>query len=491
MSALSAPPKAYWQCERWSRYANDLVRYYARRSDFSVRLSPTIPTACVIPSRKQVVINPEWVRTPRERLSRVQVHGHDRLKLTLEGLAAHEAGHIRFSGSWPGGLLGQLVNALEDERIERLQREEFDITRALVFLGDHTLLGAEQNEDFFSARAGVLLWRFQHDFPHDIWHTDDSHWEQVKPLVEGAWAASTTAEVIALARRIMEILDLDEDSPEESFFADAGANDAGEAVPEPAEEDELGSDQPGTGAGQPPRAPEDQEDAFDALGERLSLAFPLARQLERILNTPQLVQRALSRSRGRLKVRRVIRNEARPFERKVTREEQPRRIIVVQDISYSMGLFRPECAHYHALLTALALELACSRQNIKFALISFDDDATLERPFSMPRNDALLKVASLAARGDTVLCGALERTLALAQAGDVIFVLCDGQLTEQDVTKSRMLAKRTQGMFIPILIGESAEPEQFREVFGRCYDAAAVEDIPTVVKRALLAARAS
>lgn len=487
MSALNAPPTHYWQCERWRHYAAALVRYHGRRSDFSVRLSKSIPTACVIPSRKQVIINPEWERTPNEHLSRVQVRGHDRLRLTLEGLAAHEAGHIRFSGDMPAGLLGQLWNALEDERLERLQCQDFGVARAFTFLGDYTLLSSAQDEGFFTAQAGVLLWRFQHDFSHSIWQTEDPRWKDVEPLVEEAWAASDSDDVIEIARKIMEILELPEDAPEDAWLAGAGLSAPGEALGEEEGHDQATADAPGQGVGTPPTPPEDDLEAFGDLAERLELARPLSRQLERILKAPRPAAKTVSRSRGRLNVRRVIRHEDRPFEKRVVSKAKPKRILIAQDISGSMGTFEPEHAHYHALLTSLAFEMACSRLGVKLALISFDDVSTLERPFSMPNNEALLKVSSLETRGGTTLCRALEHVVQEAQVGDLIFVLCDGMIAEQDVPLSRTLARRTAGTFVPILIGERAQPEQFEAVFGRTFRAEKVEDIPKVMKRALLA----
>lgn len=477
-------PKAYWQLERFTSYAEALVRYYSRRSDFTTRLTTAIETACVIPSRKQVLINPKWEPCAREYLSRVQVTGHYRLVLTLTGLAAHEAAHIRFSGDWPGGLLGQLVNALEDERIERLQEADFPLQRAFEFLGDYTLLSGDPDEAFFTPQAGVLLWRFQHDFPHEVWSTDEDVWEQVRPLVEKAWEASDTNAVIDIARQIMDILGLEEDAPEDPLLLSLGVKGEGEAAPAAGE-----SDGPGTGAGNHPQQPHDDLEAFGELDERLALARPLAAQLERILNIPQPQSKTLSRSRGRLNVRRVIRGEARPFEQQVEAPHKPRRIIVVQDVSGSMGDFMPEHAHYHALLTSLALELATSQLGIPFELITFEDETTTVRPFGMDEGEALLKVASVETSGGTTLEGVVRLLAAQAKPDDVLFILCDGQLAEGDVVKSRRLAQSTAGI-IPILIGKSASPEQFERVFGRAYSAASAQEIPAVLKRVLLAARA-
>lgn len=480
-------PKPYWTLERFSSYAAALVRYYSRRSDFTTRLTSTIDTACVIPSRKQVLINPEWDPAPREYLSRVQVSGHERLTLTLEATAAHEAAHIRFSGDWPGGLLGQLVNSLEDERIERLQAADFPLQRAFVFLGDYTLLSGEQNEAFFTARAGILLWRFQHDFPHEVWSTDEPEWDSVKPLVERAWVAADTDEVVALAREIMAILGLDESAPEDAELSDLGMRGDGEAAPA----EDVGETQtPGSGSGGVPPKPDDDLESFGNLDERLALARPLASQLERILKAPRRAGTALSRSRGRLSVRRVIRGEERPFEKKCEHVEKPRRIIVLHDISYSMGTFHPENAQYHAVLTSLALELACARLGVKFALISFDDVSQVERPFEMPKNEALVKVASLASRNNTALYPALKNMQALVEPSDLVFILCDGFLADGDVLHSRTLLRRRVGTLIPVLIGDDVEVAQFEQIFGRAYLAATASEIPALVKRVLLAKEA-
>lgn len=475
-------PSAYWQLPRFSCYAAELVRYYSRRSDFTTRLTTSIDTACVIPSAKQVLINPEWEPCANEHLLRVHVSGHERLVLTLEGLAAHEAAHIRFSGDWPGGLLGQLVNALEDERIERLQAQDFPLQRAFDFLGDYSLLSCEPNEEFFTVRAGVLLWRFQHDFPVEIWRTDEKSWEEVQPLVEEAWEAFSTDEVIAIAREIMDILGLDEDTPEVPLLLSLGVQGEGEAAPAAGEGEGSGK-----GAGGKPQEPTDDQVAFEELDERLALARPLAAQLERLLKVPRQEGKVFSRSRGRLNVRRVIRGEGRPFEQRPVVADRARRVLLVQDISGSMGEFISEHPHYHALVTALALELTTSRLGIGFGLITFEDDATLKRPFGMNPQEALLKVASVETSGGTLMQGALELAQQHARQDDLVFILCDGLLAEADASVSRALAKRLAGTLIPILIGERASPEQFVRIFGRVFPVERAEEIPSVIKRALLA----
>jgi hypothetical protein len=308
----------------------------------------------------------------------------------------------------------------------------------------------------------------------------------VQPLVEQAWGAADTDAVIEISRKLMTLLGLEEDAPEDPVLANLGARGPYEAIEE-ADENEEGKGN-GTGAG--PQQPHDDTEAFAELDERLELARPLAAQLEHILKAPRPKSRELSRSRGRLNVRRVIRHEERPFEKRPAGQEKPLRIFLAQDISGSMGYFVPEHPHYHALLTALALELSCARLKVPFELIAFDDDARIERPFGMEREEALLKVGSLASAGGTTLSAALELLAKQTRPDDLVFILCDGQLAEGDVVKSRRLAHSTAGILIPILIGKSASLEQFERVFGRTYSAASAHEIPAVIKRVLLATRA-
>jgi hypothetical protein len=141
-------------------------------------------------------------------------------QLTVD-LIEHESGHVRFSGTKPSGTLGWLWNVLEDARQERLMalavpedRERFER------LGDAAWLGCEPTSDLL---AWCLLWRWEATHvpgspqaaqsKMEYTHADWQLWElAIRPLVERAWAASSSDDVTAIAEAILDLLGRDADA---------------------------------------------------------------------------------------------------------------------------------------------------------------------------------------------------------------------------------------------------------------------------------------
>ena len=145
-----------------------------------------------------------------------------------QGLLAHECGHAWFTGCWPDqseGRLQEMTNFLEDARIEAAIDILYPgVVPAIRLLGDLTLAGLEPrpylppNEQ---AYACCLAWRWAHDRIGEevlferlkISAPAQSLWGEVRPLVESAWRASNTGQVIAIARDILARLGIDPHTP--------------------------------------------------------------------------------------------------------------------------------------------------------------------------------------------------------------------------------------------------------------------------------------
>lgn len=209
----------------WLQFTQQLAQYYTNRTGVSAWTTQyreqNIGPAYVLPLARTLILHPHLLGPeipsvyPRRR--------HDRrtsIDLTLRGLIAHEAGHVRFSCAKPAGeALGQLWNVLEDERIERRmahahQHARVPLGPAFDLLGDH-LLALNLREAAKDKVAPedqpliwwTLVWRAGHDHPLFNHRPKDPRWEGgVRQLVEQAWVAETSEEVVELARAILEVL---------------------------------------------------------------------------------------------------------------------------------------------------------------------------------------------------------------------------------------------------------------------------------------------
>ena len=200
-----------WHQQRPIRKAVlDVFRYCSRKLSYALLMKPSADLAWVMPERRLVFITASLPEVPAG--VRFDPVGEDlRRSLFLVGFAAHEAGHVRFSGPKPPGTLGELWNALEDERMERLMARaypELRLAQAFTFLGD--VVSARAQEKFTgSALEGCLFWRWEHDRLQPRWQVNEQDadlWEDVRPLVEAAWHARDSDQVTWIARQILGLI---------------------------------------------------------------------------------------------------------------------------------------------------------------------------------------------------------------------------------------------------------------------------------------------
>jgi len=141
-----------------------------------------------------------------------------------QGILAHEAGHAWFTSAWPDqheGRLQELTNILEDQRIEQAICVLYPgVAPVIQLLGDHMLANQKRLHRLPArdqAYACCLVWRWACERIPELEMfdllgiTEDAQrlWANAKPLVEQAWAAADTPQVIALARKILELLGID------------------------------------------------------------------------------------------------------------------------------------------------------------------------------------------------------------------------------------------------------------------------------------------
>jgi hypothetical protein len=224
-----------------------------------------------------------------------------------QGILAHEAGHAWFTSAWPEqneGRLQEATNILEDQRIENAICVLYPgIRPAIQLLGDH-MLARQKRLPWMPARdqayACCLVWRWAaarigEPAMFDLLNIGEEArklWREVKPLVEQAWRAHDTHQVIALARQVLEHLGIDPKSAPLKLIPLPGGNipvnRADKALPFPdapargmqpglGKSEAIGSDQPLFGDRFSEPAP------YVELEDR---AWPVARQLAAALRLP-------------------------------------------------------------------------------------------------------------------------------------------------------------------------------------------------------------
>lgn len=210
----SKPEKWHKRFE-WVKYANTLFRYYSRRGNYALRLETGKGyIASVTPKTRIVRLNPDFVTAPLQHVRAVR-HSPQRMRdhiiASMKGYLAHEAAHVRFSSEKPAGLLGQIWNSIEDERIERLMSQAHpDLAAIFTHIGDIHLTRS-WDALRFDPLEGVLAWRWAHDHPTLRWQCNDPEtWARVQPHVEAAWIESDPNKVEEHARAILEALGLPE-----------------------------------------------------------------------------------------------------------------------------------------------------------------------------------------------------------------------------------------------------------------------------------------
>lgn len=216
MSAIKAP---WWI---WRSVQTRLIKWtllLLGGRKYAVELTTDIDTGAHYPDLKRIEVNPEMFA--RESID-VQFRA-------TQGLLLHETGHARYTDAWPeqkDNVLCELVNVLEDQRIEQAMSIAFPgAAPALMLLGDlvyRDLRGSETKPEFKAFQA-CLAWRWAHTrsseremFKRLNMLKDEAAcdlWSKIRPLVEAAWRAPNTGEVIRLARDTLALLGISESLP--------------------------------------------------------------------------------------------------------------------------------------------------------------------------------------------------------------------------------------------------------------------------------------
>lgn len=258
-----------------------------------------------------------------------------------QGLLAHEVGHAVFTDGWPERpeqqALRWIVNVLEDQRIEKAICIYYPgLAAAIRLLGDLTY--AEQSglgrlPPTEQALGCCLAWRWAHDRGGeaemleqlDISAVGQGLWAKVRPLVETAWNAPDTTEVIQLSEQILELLGLPPARVLPVILAEAVGDDvqrglSGCALPFPTSacdhaQPGLGTE-PGKGGAEIDAEENPGEDVFSAPAPYTTLedaARPAATRLAEALKLPLPDVRPLPHEwQGRYSFRQEVRTPETP-----------------------------------------------------------------------------------------------------------------------------------------------------------------------------------
>lgn len=236
-----------------------LLRFYAKRSDYAFRLKPgqTSPLACVIPGRKRVEVttafpsanplcefalgpggDPRLGAAPADCVRHYELLSARPTETWLKGFVGHEAGHILFSGEKPEEpVLGWLWNALEDERMERLAAARYgELGPIFETMGDVMLTETKEDRDARQKAAAeaerrhaageapapktilgaCLNWRWLSSHAraggrpeyHPYLTLPEEVFAGLRPRIEAAWTAGSSEGVTEIAREILGAYDI-------------------------------------------------------------------------------------------------------------------------------------------------------------------------------------------------------------------------------------------------------------------------------------------
>jgi hypothetical protein len=434
-----------------------------------------------------------------------------------QGILAHEVGHALFTDAWPArpqiGALRWLVNACEDQRIERAIAIFYPgVTPALERLGDLIYRQAPGGSGPapYKVLAACLYWRWasartgQSEMAGRLKLDADALalWMVVRPLVEAAWSAGNTGEVIDLSSQILTLLRLPLEGPLPEWLQEqtgpTGLSDVptergpdGPALPFPcgrADGPQPGSGLPGKGQDElyrPARADRVSYPApYQALEAR---AWPLAARLSMSLRLPAPEVRPLPHEwLGRYSFRQELRTPDEPCLYRWAVDEDPRSLAVylLIDRSGSMSTINPEVR-----LAAFSLYLAATSLGIPTGVGFFgaDNDSdpgefTMPVIPCLPRADETAKALIAGYCGLTAfefldwgLAMAEEALLARRERHRLLITLHDGEPVYEgrhgkDWLLSLQRLRRLEKHCIPIgvyLGDDQAEMEQLRMLFPR------------------------
>jgi len=188
------------------------------------------PLGGLEPAQRRLRINPAWdpeqvqawrETAPRLRAWYARLTGMSQAQFewaAVRAVAAHEAGHARWSGELvEDRALARMVNLLEDERVEQAQVSVWPALRPFFCLvGDAVWCTTEilPGDGQGALLQAILLWRFEHDLPQAMRKlpgllgpvTSQLWANEIRVRVEAAWRAGSYEQVVDLAREILDLM---------------------------------------------------------------------------------------------------------------------------------------------------------------------------------------------------------------------------------------------------------------------------------------------
>ncbi len=424
-----------------------------------------------------------------------------------QGLLAHEVGHALFSDAWPDqedGALCTMTNLLEDERIERAVTVYYPgIAPLLRQTGNQMLTEALRKpdrglSDTQQAFRCCLTWRWAHKVMKEdrmlekmkVTPAAKGLWWKVKPLVEQAWNVEKTGEVISLARKILNLLDI---HPEEhscvrlGMSSDIPKERAESALPTP---HAPADDQPGIGLPVVYHAPMN-EDSFSSPRPYIDLenrAASLASKLSESLKTPTPeIREAPHEYLGRFHTRQDLRTPETPNLALCLADRSPRSLALYLLVDRSGSMCEVEEDVRLALMTVY---LAATRLSIPIGVACFgagDHPGSPDRvfeltPVSIEANESCkaLIAGFTGTTGAEFLDWGLklaeERLSVLSERRKIILIIHDGRPVYQgeegndwELSLQHLHHLEARGITpIGVYLGTSAEDlTQLKQLFPR------------------------
>jgi hypothetical protein len=367
-------------------------------------------TAWFNPTYRSIGINPSAVgKTPRE-----QWRG-------TRAMTAHECGHANFTGEslGEGDALHQVSNILEDQRIEWLMTNAFpNLGNEFRYLHRWFWNKAEPtktDDDPQHVLAAALLHRWERWLgikpskrkrksasktlvsKISLSEENEKRWKTVRPWVEESWVASSSDDVVAIAKRILEFLKIPEKTKLPDWLKKLLESDGisvGTAVPLPGVPHDPSKSKDSAGEGESSESDDDglrghADGGRDLVSghtrpspnyaEYVDAVMPWVRQLAARMERPTPRVRIVpTDTRGRYSVRAEQRDAERPLLWRDAPGIAPGLAIdILGDQSGSMGmslnLADDEPKMNAARLGVMLIHLACAERRIAHAITLFDE----------------------------------------------------------------------------------------------------------------------
>lgn len=475
---LNFSRKDWWKDPRAVVRCANTLAYYSRRNDFRFKFDLKHPSAYVAFKNKVVGINPLFPRVKRQEKAKLRYLPKNWRTFWVHAYLAHEAAHILFTKALPAmqvGALSQMVNILEDERIERLMVQKIPSLKSTFdAMGDLFL----QRGSDHSAYACCLYWRWYHD-RNEVMPCTQSHlWDQVRPLVEQAWSAADVDEVLELAKQILQILGIDSaDQPIPLPFCEVGVGSQGDGDQENSQEG-LPSNAPSHGGEE---ASPDGSGIFednpgdDLLGE----VEGYARELATMLYIPQRPALSMASRSGRFSYERYVRQSERYFEKKTLhpRKELPE-IRLAIDSSGSMTGAKIISAKEVAITFVRAAQILGAPYMVRHF-----EEKDYEIPSGVGRYEESFKaIGEIQSGGGTILFPTLQKLLQ-GNKSALVVVICDGGLADHDYLQCQRILQDTPHKVMPVLLEVDAEVvSTYQRYFGKALVAQNTAELLPLVK---------